>query len=67
MKTQKDTLKRRKAFTLILLPALAFIWLVGWALYWIGFQRKTTEKKQASNECNVTIMVIPNEKIEVRN
>jgi len=67
LKTQKDTHERRKTLTLILLPALALIWLVGWSLYWIGFQRKTTEKEQASNENNVTMMIIPKEKIEVRN
>ena len=67
MKIHKDTCKRKKASTLILLPALALIWLVGWSLYWIGFKRKTSEKEQAPSEYNVTMMVIPNETIELRN
>ena len=67
MKIQKNTRKRRKTLTLFLLPALAFIWLVGWSLYWVGLQRKTIEKEQAISEYNVTMMVIPNEKIKLRN
>jgi hypothetical protein len=67
LKIQKDTSKRRKTLTLFLFPALVFIWLVGWSLYWIGVQRKTIEKEQTPSEYNVTMMVIPSEKIEVRN
>jgi flagellar basal body-associated protein FliL len=67
LKSQKNTRKRRKAFTLILLPAVVFIWLIGWSLYWIGLKRKTTEKKSAPKEYDVTMLVIPDEQtVEAR-
>ena len=67
MKSQKNTRKRRKAFTLILLPAVVFIWLIGWSLYWIGLKRKTAEKESAPKKYHVTMLVIPDEQtIEAR-
>jgi hypothetical protein len=56
------------AFRLVLLPAIVFIWLVGWPLYWVGLQRKTPEKKSVPKEYNPTMLVISDiQKIEAKN
>jgi flagellar basal body-associated protein FliL len=33
--------KRNKAIIAVLLPAIIFLWIVGWSLYWIGHQKET--------------------------
>jgi hypothetical protein len=50
---------RSKARIIMLFPAFIFIFIIGWALYWIG-QQKTTDKNQekiAPKKDNVSIMV----------
>jgi hypothetical protein len=39
--------KRNKAIIAVLLPAIIFLWIVGWSLYWIGRQ-KEAQKPQPS-------------------
>jgi len=36
----KSKRKRNKAVVALLLPALIFIAIIGWAMYWIGGQKK---------------------------
>jgi hypothetical protein len=42
--------KRNKAIIAVLLPAIIFLWIVGWSLYWIGRQ-KEAQKPQSSLSC----------------
>lgn len=32
--------KRRRLVVLLLLPAVIFMWIVGWSLYWIGGKKE---------------------------
>lgn len=44
--------KRNKAIIAVLLPAIIFLWIVGWSLYWIGHQKKprTLRSPQSTEE-----------------
>lgn len=71
--TKTSTKKTRSKLTKILLaPALAIIFAVGWSLYYIGQphhnkHRKPTNTTQPKHE-NVQLMMIPSEeKITVTN
>jgi hypothetical protein len=35
---------RRKTLILLLFPAILFLWMIGWSLYWIG-DNQTTDKQ----------------------
>jgi hypothetical protein len=37
VKTQNS--RRNRVFVVLLMPAVIFLWVVGWSLYWIGHQR----------------------------
>jgi Tfp pilus assembly protein PilO len=39
--TSKGKRKRSKAMIIMLLPALIFIFIMGWFLYWMGDQKRT--------------------------
>ncbi len=41
VKTQKP--RRNRAIMALLLPAVIFLWIVGWGLYWIGRQRDSKQ------------------------
>jgi hypothetical protein len=45
LRDAKPRHKRNKIVTVLLLPALAMIWLVGWSLYWIGSKQVGNPKK----------------------
>ena len=43
---------RRKTIILMLFPAILFIWMLGWSLYWIGYNQthdQHTIKKGTQN------------------
>lgn len=40
LKILKEERKRNKVLILLLLPAVVFIWMIGWSLYWIGHQKE---------------------------
>ena len=40
--------KRNKAVIVLLLPAIIFLWIVGWSLYWIGHQKETRKAQPSS-------------------
>ena len=44
----------------LLLPVIVFIFVMGWAIYWIGDQQKPNSKKQSSTfkKDNVSIGAI---------
>ena len=47
---------RNRALTILLLPAVVFLFVVGWGFYWIGHQQKTTGKtRPASQKDNVSL------------
>lgn len=33
--------KRNRVIVAVLLPAVIFLWIVGWSLYWIGHQKES--------------------------
>jgi hypothetical protein len=39
--------KRNRAVIALLLPVIIFLWIVGWGLFWIGYQ-KESRKNQSS-------------------
>jgi hypothetical protein len=41
--------KRNRAVVAVLLPAIIFIWVVGWSLYWIGHQRESRKPNPPSS------------------
>jgi flagellar basal body-associated protein FliL len=45
LKIIKEERKRSKALILLLLPAVVFIWMIGWSLYWIGHQKERQKAK----------------------
>jgi len=57
--TSKSRRKRGKAITIMLLPLVVIMFVVGWCLYWIGSQKRTgkAQRKPAEKE-HVTIMPI---------
>jgi len=58
VKTQKRT--RSRAIVALLMPAVIFLWIIGWSLYWIGHQRdgKRAPSWKAS-ENTVQLKAIP--------
>jgi hypothetical protein len=54
---KKRRVKRNNKFVLLLLPALIFIFFMGWSMYWIGNQKRPEKSKpKAPKEDNVTIL-----------
>ena len=53
--------KRNKAIIALLLPAIIFLWIVGWSLYWIGYQKepqKPQHPQSAEEEDHVSVEAI---------
>jgi flagellar basal body-associated protein FliL len=40
--------KRSRIITILLLPIIVFVFIIGWAMYWIGKQRSDTNSKPPS-------------------
>ncbi|MCW4008070.1 MAG: hypothetical protein NWF09_05205 [Candidatus Bathyarchaeota archaeon] len=68
MKILREERKRSRAIILLLLPAVVFIWIIGWGLYWIGHQREhQTMKQSESQEEHVHLMpIVLEEPLEAR-
>ena len=65
MVTSKSKRKRSKAMTIMLLPLLIFMFIIGWCMYWIGNQKRMRKKQRKQSEKdNVTIMSIIFEETE---
>jgi len=41
--------KRNKAIIIVLLPAIIFLWMVGWSLYWIGHQKESRKPRPSQS------------------
>jgi hypothetical protein len=57
----KGKRKRNRAVIAILLPAIIFLWIVGWGLCWIGHQkelRKPQSSPSPKEEEHVSIVPI---------
>lgn len=50
MRATKQKRKRSRFVIALLLPALVFVWLVGWSMYWLGHQRKDKEKNKTTHK-----------------
>jgi len=46
LRFKKQGRRRNRIVAALMLPALAFIWLVGWSLCWIGGQRDARSEGQ---------------------
>jgi Tfp pilus assembly protein PilO len=46
LRVPKRLQKRNRALVALLLPAIIFLWIVGWSLYWIGHQQERKQKPQ---------------------
>jgi hypothetical protein len=44
---------RNRIITILLFPVIAFIFMIGWIMYWIGKQKENTEKKPQRNSSSV--------------
>jgi lipopolysaccharide biosynthesis regulator YciM len=49
---------RRRTLILLLLPALLFLWIIGWTMYCTGNQQTTS--KQAHKKERKNVEIIPN-------
>jgi hypothetical protein len=45
----KGRSKRNKAIIVLLFPAIIFLWIVGWGLYWIGHQKEPQKAQPSSS------------------
>ena len=45
--TQKKP-KRSRAVSFLSLPAVIFVWFLGWSLYWMGSKKEVGKPKQKS-------------------
>ncbi len=58
MRVTKQRRTRSKVVAALLLPAIIFMWIVGWAFYWIGHQKETKySTQQVPKRDNVTFTV----------
>ena len=44
---------RNRIITILLFPVIAFIFMIGWILYWIGKQKEDTKEKPQRNSSSV--------------
>jgi flagellar basal body-associated protein FliL len=44
--------KRSRIITILLLPLIVFVFIIGWAMYWIGKQRSGTNGKPQNTAKN---------------
>jgi hypothetical protein len=54
--------RRSRVVVAVLLPAIIFLWIVGWSLYWIGRQKESREPEPptaAEPEDCVSLKAIP--------
>jgi hypothetical protein len=67
LRDTKPRRRRSRAVTLLFLPVLVVVWLVGWSLYWIGGKkdRERLGKKMERKEDHVTL--IPASAVEQEN
>lgn len=50
LKIFREERKRSKALILLLLPAVIFLWVIGWSLYWIGHQKEHQKMRQTDSQ-----------------
>jgi flagellar basal body-associated protein FliL len=57
--TSKGKRKRSKAMIIMLLPALIFIFIMGWCMYWMGDQKRSDKiQHKPPEKDNVSIKPI---------
>jgi hypothetical protein len=59
LRVPKPLQKRNRAIVALLLPAIVFLWIIGWSLYWIGHQQdKKQDSQPARQKDNVHLMPV---------
>ncbi len=70
LRVTKPRHKRSRLVTVLLLPALALMWLVGWSMYCIGrateAKPKTRAKPEETNLTMVPAVTVEEEPLEVQ-
>jgi len=52
--------KRNKVITVLFFPAIIFLWIVGWSLYWIGHQKESRKPPiSPEKEDHISLKAIP--------
>ena len=59
MTTLREKSKRNKAIIVLLLPAIIFLWIVGWGLYWIGHQKEPQKAQTSDSPEKDNVKLIP--------
>lgn len=70
LKILKEKRKRNKAIIVLLLPAIIFLWIIGWSLYWIGHQKEPRQAQPSSPKEEDHVSLIPivlEEPLEIEN
>ena len=71
LKILREKRRRNKAIVVLLLPAIIFLWIIGWSLYWIGHQkepRKVQPSSHAKEEDHVSLIpMVLEEPSEIEN
>jgi hypothetical protein len=65
LRNLKHKRKRNIVILVMFLPAVVFLWIFGWSLYWIGHQRENAKSKPQTSTKEkdyVNFMPIPLEK-----
>jgi ATP-dependent Zn protease len=60
--TQKPR-RQNRALTVLLMPVLVFLWLIGWSFHWIGRrnQKGKSQKKTQEKQDDLTLNLIVSE------
>jgi hypothetical protein len=70
LRVTKPERKRNRIITILLLPAVALLWLLGWSMYILGRTRDDKPKVHAKREnANVTLVsaaAVEEEPLEVQ-
>jgi hypothetical protein len=58
-------IRRNKVFLLLVLPFVVLSFFIGWFLYWINSQKKSTKSKKFSNPNELKFFVLAPEEKQV--
>jgi hypothetical protein len=71
LKILREKRRRNKAIVVLLLPAIIFLWIIGWSLYWIGHQKEPRQAQPSSSpkeEDHVSLIpIVLEEPLEIEN
>jgi len=67
LRDTKPRHRRNRAITLLFLPVLVVVWLVGWSLFWVGGRRDRERPKSKMEPKEDHITLIPANAVEQEN